>query len=69
MSAETDIKKREFQKELGQILRKYGACIAWDYDDCSDLHGVYNQALTIDAGDWSIRVEGQYLDAQSLGAK
>jgi hypothetical protein len=38
---------RDFKKELRALLEKYEAAIYVDYSDCSDMHGVYDQNMTV----------------------
>ena len=41
-------RKEDFKTELKALLTEYNVCISWDYDDCSDMHGVTGGALSFD---------------------
>lgn len=40
-------KRLEFLNEFKSLLRKYNVSINVTYADCSDLHGIYDEAMTI----------------------
>jgi hypothetical protein len=65
--------KEDFVKELKALMLKHDVEINWDYDDCSDLHGVTNQAIVIETAwtvpknrAWKLRLRGQGFCANSL---
>lgn len=37
-----------FKQELKELLERYEACINVDYADCSDMHGVYGEAMIVE---------------------
>lgn len=44
----TDLEKLEsFKKELAELLEKYDAEISVDWGDHSDMHGVYEEGLSV----------------------
>lgn len=43
-----DPKTAEFKQRLAALLAEYGASITWTCSPCSDTHGIYDDALTID---------------------
>lgn len=39
-----------FLTELRDLLQRYDAEISVDYDDCSDMHGVSGEAMSVSMG-------------------
>jgi len=37
-----------FKTELYELLKKYNAILHFDCDECSDLHGVYGEKMTVE---------------------
>ena len=44
-------KSEAFKAELFSLLKKYNASIGFDYDECSDLSGVYGGCIVADVHD------------------
>lgn len=61
-------KEKEFIEKLKNLLREYNAEIDWTCSPCSDLHGVYNEAMRISINKKEIlRVPYQsYIQAEDL---
>ena len=36
-----------FKKELYDLLNKYNASISFEFDDCSDIYGIYSPKIVI----------------------
>lgn len=43
MTEKTD----EFLEYLKQLLKKYNACISWDCNDSSDMHGIRGACMNV----------------------
>ena len=53
-----DSKKTEFLLKLSDLLKEYDLSIGIGYDNCSDMHGVYNLRVLMSNGkDGPKRVE------------
>lgn len=62
--------KKEFLKDLKELLEKYNACISWACDDGSDLYGIYNDhiCVTLD-NSVEINFEGSCVDCDDCDIK
>lgn len=65
--------KDSFRKELKELLTKYNVSISWDYDDCSDTHGMTGEGISFDTNfgvprnqQWELLVQGASIDAGDL---
>lgn len=59
----------EFKTRLLALLTEFDASIAWTCSACSDTHGIYEEAITVDMGNLEIlRTETGtgYLDAHTM---
>ena len=66
-------KQDEFLRELKELLTKYDATISFDFDSCSDTHGIYDGGIALYIGYNTPKVEkrvfksaGWSLDASDL---
>ena len=53
-----DAKTREFLIKLQALLKEYDASVCWGCDDCSDMHGIYDEHMYVDVGD-GFKMEGK----------
>lgn len=61
------VNKKDFLKELHNLLEKYNASIEWCCDECSDLHGVYDSHLEINLNDTkNICFSGDIIDSKDV---
>lgn len=58
----------DFLVELKQLLKKHDVSIDVDYDDCSDTHGIYDEAIVFSdsSGKEILRVDGWSLDHSDI---
>lgn len=63
MATTEKINVKNFKKELKELLKKYNATIGFDCDDCSDLYGIYDEHVYIQAnGERERVVDGWWID-------
>lgn len=62
-------KHAQFLEKFHALLAEYGASVSWTCDPCSDTHGIYDEAMTVDIGNTEIaRLDKGYIDAPGLKA-
>ena len=59
-----------FTEELKELMIKHRVdAIEWNCGSCSDLHGVYDEKMTIsfiEKGKESIAIDGSYIDIRNI---
>lgn len=57
----------EFLRKLHALLSEYDAHIYWNFDSCSDMHGVTGEGIGIGlAREEIISIDGMHLSAYDL---